>query len=167
MRRRISNSPSQVGPRGSLKAQRSLRRSLETKLFLVSNLRAHLPAGTPIATELRFHPTRMWRFDVALPYSKLAIEIEGGVHTRGRHLRPQGFIHDCDKYAFAMLAGWRVLRVPLAWVWNGRAAALAVAMLVPDAPRPDPLPPPRRKPTLRKRPSVRQAAGARPSAVPA
>lgn len=61
--------------------------------------------------EHRFHPKRMWRFDYAIPEHKIAIEVEGGVWTGGRHIRPQGFLGDIEKYNTATLMGWRVFRV--------------------------------------------------------
>lgn len=61
--------------------------------------------------EHRFHPKRMWRFDYAIPEHKIAIEVEGGVWTGGRHTRPQGFLGDIEKYNTATLMGWRVFRV--------------------------------------------------------
>lgn len=70
---------------------------------------SHLKIG--IQREYRFHKTRMWRFDYAIPEHRIAIEVEGGVWTRGRHTRPQGFIGDMDKYNTAATMGWRLLRV--------------------------------------------------------
>lgn len=66
-----------------------------------------LPA--PVA-EHRFHATRRWRFDYAWPDHKLALEVEGGAWTGGRHTRGAGFVKDIEKYNAATLAGWRVLR---------------------------------------------------------
>lgn len=61
--------------------------------------------------EHRFHPVRRWRFDFAWPLQKIAVEVEGGVWTRGRHTRPSGFVRDMEKYNTAAALGWRVLRV--------------------------------------------------------
>lgn len=61
-------------------------------------------------TEYRFHPTRRWRFDFAWPDDKVAVEIEGGVWTRGRHTRPTGYMGDLEKYNEAVKLGWKVLR---------------------------------------------------------
>ena len=61
--------------------------------------------------EFRFHPIRKWRFDYALPDHLLAIEVEGGVWSGGRHIRPRGFLGDMEKYNAASALGWRVLRV--------------------------------------------------------
>ena len=60
--------------------------------------------------EHRFHPKRKWRFDYAFPAAKVALEVEGGVWTSGRHTRPQGFLNDIEKYNTATLLGWKVLR---------------------------------------------------------
>ena len=60
--------------------------------------------------EYRFHPKRLWRFDYAIPEHKVALEVEGGVWTGGRHIRAQGFLGDMEKYNTATLMGWKVLR---------------------------------------------------------
>lgn len=60
--------------------------------------------------EYRFHPKRLWRFDYAIPEHKIALEVEGGVWTGGRHIRAQGFLGDMEKYNTATLMGWRVFR---------------------------------------------------------
>lgn len=60
--------------------------------------------------EYKFHPTRRWRFDYAIPNHKIALEVEGGVWTGGRHTSPKGFLGDVEKYNTATLMGWRVLR---------------------------------------------------------
>lgn len=53
---------------------------------------------------------RLWRFDYAIPSLKIAIEVEGGVWTQGRHIRPMGYINDLEKYNRATAMGWKVLR---------------------------------------------------------
>jgi very-short-patch-repair endonuclease len=60
--------------------------------------------------EYRFHPKRRWRFDFAWPTQKIAVEIEGGVWSYGRHTRGSGFLADMDKYNMAGALGWRVFR---------------------------------------------------------
>ncbi len=62
--------------------------------------------------EYRFHPTRKWRFDFAYSEQKIAIEIEGGIWSGGRHIHPSGFEADCIKYNTATAMGWKVFRVP-------------------------------------------------------
>jgi len=71
--------------------------------------------------EYRFAAPRRWRFDFAWPSMKLAIEIEGGVWSAGRHTRGKGFEADCEKYAIALVLGWRVLRVTPTHVRDGQA----------------------------------------------
>jgi len=66
-----------------------------------------LPA--PVA-EHRFHPTRRWRFDLAWPEQMVALEIEGGVWTGGRHTRGAGYLKDIEKYSVASAMGWCVIR---------------------------------------------------------
>jgi hypothetical protein len=61
-------------------------------------------------TEHRFDSSRRWRFDFAWPAAKLALEVEGGVWTEGRHTRGSGFTADIEKYNAATVQGWRVLR---------------------------------------------------------
>ena len=60
--------------------------------------------------EYRFHPVRRFRFDYAWPASLVALEIEGGVWTGGRHVHPSGYLRDMVKYNLAASMGWRVLR---------------------------------------------------------
>ena len=60
--------------------------------------------------EYRFHSKRRWRFDYAWPATRVALEIEGGVWVRGRHIRPAGFLKDIEKYNAATCMGWAVLR---------------------------------------------------------
>lgn len=71
--------------------------------------------------EYQFHPTRRWRFDFAWPLKKIAVEIEGGVWSNGRHTRGSGFIEDCRKYNEAVILGWRVIRVTTEMVRSGEA----------------------------------------------
>ncbi|ERL60655.1 hypothetical protein X973_06765 [Piscirickettsia salmonis] len=60
--------------------------------------------------EYRFHKTRKWRFDFAWPDLKIAVEVEGGTYSQGRHTRGKGFEADCEKYNMATESGWRVFR---------------------------------------------------------
>jgi very-short-patch-repair endonuclease len=60
--------------------------------------------------EYRFHAVRKWRYDYAWPDEKIALEVEGGVFTQGRHTRGSGFLADMTKYNFGAADGWCVLR---------------------------------------------------------
>lgn len=81
-----------------------------------------LGAGLPRPeTEYVFHPTRGWRFDYAWPDAMLAVEIEGGTHKGGRHVRAEGYRRDCEKYNAAIALGWRVLRYTSEMVYAGEA----------------------------------------------
>ena len=55
---------------------------------------------------------RRWRFDFAWPNSDppVAVEIEGGTWSKGRHVRGKGYAKDCTKYNAAVMLGWKVLR---------------------------------------------------------
>jgi hypothetical protein len=74
--------------------------------------------------EWRFHPTRRWRFDLAFPEISVALEVEGGAWSGGRHTRPMGFLGDMDKYNEAVLMGWLLLRCTWKEVKNGEAQIL-------------------------------------------
>lgn len=71
--------------------------------------------------EHRFHATRAWRFDFAWPALRLALEVEGGTRSGGRHTTGSGFEADAEKYNEAALLGWTVLRVTSAQVRSGQA----------------------------------------------
>lgn len=60
--------------------------------------------------EHRFHSSRKWRFDFAFLPQLVALEVEGGVWTGGRHTRGSGFMKDVEKYNSAAELGWRILR---------------------------------------------------------
>ncbi len=60
--------------------------------------------------EFVFAAPRKWRFDYAWPAERLALEVEGGVWTQGRHTRGAGFLKDMEKYNEAAARGWRVIR---------------------------------------------------------
>lgn len=66
--------------------------------------------GVEVVKEYRFHPVRKWRFDYAIPSHHIALEVEGGVFTGGRHTRSTGFLGDMEKYNEAAKLGWRVVR---------------------------------------------------------
>jgi very-short-patch-repair endonuclease len=112
-------------------------------LVLALHLRAYgLPA--PVR-EHRFHATRKWRFDFAWVEQRIALEIEGGLFVRGGHVRGAHYEEDCEKYAEALVLGWRVLRVSPRQLKQGWAARWLCRLLRPSgeaagAPEPGPGP---------------------------
>lgn len=60
-----------------------------------------------------FCNTRKFRFDIAWPDPriKLAIEVQGGVWSRGAHGRGAGIVRDYEKHNLAVTMGWRILYV--------------------------------------------------------
>lgn len=82
-------------------------------------------SGVPVPTrEYRFIVSRRWRFDLAWPTLKVAVEVEGAIWTSGRHTRGSGYEADMEKYNEAALAGWTVIRVSPEMVDDGRALAV-------------------------------------------
>lgn len=88
--------------------------------------------------QVRFHPKRRWKADFVIDNLDLLIEIEGGtyIHRTGRtfvgkdgkrhemqsrHLTPNGFHDDCEKYNQAALLGYRVFRFDAKMVRSGDA----------------------------------------------
>lgn len=91
-------------------------------------------AGIECRKEYRFHPVRRWRFDYALPAQLIAVEVEGGVWTRGRHVSPRGFLSDMEKYNTATAMGWKVFRVtPSTLLTDGLYLILAVTSSIDAA----------------------------------
>lgn len=53
---------------------------------------------------------RRWRFDMAIPELKIAVEYEGINSKKSRHTSAVGYTGDTEKYNAAVVNGWRVLR---------------------------------------------------------
>lgn len=82
-----------------------------TKVSATTTLALHLKAsGFDYVAEHKFHPTRKWRFDVAMPDLMIAVEVEGGGWSGGRHTTGAGFAKDLEKYDAAHRLGWTVYR---------------------------------------------------------
>jgi hypothetical protein len=67
--------------------------------------------GPELAAEVRFHPTRKWRMDLAHVETKVAVEFHGAIWAKGRHTRGKGFAEDRDKMASAQELGWIVFEI--------------------------------------------------------
>lgn len=76
--------------------------------------------------EYKFLHDRIFRFDIAIPTHRIAIEFEGGIYSKGRHTRGKGYARDAKKYNLATMHGWRLLRFTTADLqelnWEYRAA---------------------------------------------
>ncbi|MDW3683926.1 DUF559 domain-containing protein [Cupriavidus sp. CV2] len=79
--------------------------------------------------EYRFDAVRKWRFDFAWPAKRLAVEVEGGTWTGGRHTRGSGYQADLEKYNAAAAQGWTVLRFTTGQVKTGEALAVVLAAM--------------------------------------
>lgn len=84
----------------------------------------------PPESEHRFHATRKWRFDFAWPAHKVALEVQGGIFTGGRHTRGAALLREHEKLNAAAIAGWRVLFCTPAQVRNGEATKLIALAIV-------------------------------------
>lgn len=95
---------------GILRAKREtqFRKSSSLEREFLFYLIAH--SIPPAKQEYLFCPDRKWRFDFAWPGMMLAVELEGAIWTNGRHSRGPGILNDMEKYNWAVVHGWRVLR---------------------------------------------------------
>jgi len=62
----------------------------------------------PVAEHV-FCDGRKWRFDYAFPKERVAIEVQGGLWTGGRHTRGAALKKEHEKLNHAAMLGWRVL----------------------------------------------------------
>ncbi len=53
---------------------------------------------------------RRWRFDWCWQSHRVALEVDGGVFSGGRHTRGAGFSKDMEKLNEAARQGWTVVR---------------------------------------------------------
>ena len=65
--------------------------------------------------EYRFHSKRLWRGDFAWPSARVICEVDGGIHRGGWHNRADGILADCEKYLYATIGGWQMVRWPGPW----------------------------------------------------
>jgi hypothetical protein len=90
---------------------------------------AGLPTPVP---EYRFAVPRRWRFDWAWPGSRVALEVQGGLFTGGRHSRGPALRKEHEKLNRAAALGWRVCFVVPAQVDNGEAVLIIEQVLGRD-----------------------------------
>jgi hypothetical protein len=70
-----------------------------------------------------------YELDVAWPKLKLAVEINGGIWSRGSHGRGKGIQRDYHKQQLAALMGWQVIPFSPEDVKQGRAFRTIVHLL--------------------------------------
>ena len=80
--------------------------------------------------EYVFLKGRRFRFDFAWPQLHIAVEVEGGVWTGGRHTRGKGYTRDLEKYNLATLHGWKVYRFTTQDVTSGKAIAFMKNIII-------------------------------------
>ena len=94
----------------------------ELELILENRLeRAGLPLGV---TQHRFVPGRQYRFDRCWLDRRVAVEVQGGIWSGGRHARGSGIAAECVKLSIAAALGWRVLPVTRDMIESGQAVDL-------------------------------------------
>lgn len=104
-RPKLPKIPGEPKKKGRGKAQRS---HLADKFVDIWRVFGDCPYE--MVEEYQFHPERKWRFDFCWPCRMVAAELDGGVHTGGRHTRGKGFENDVEKLNAATSMGWVVLR---------------------------------------------------------
>ena len=90
------------------------RSILEEKFALQLQARRVTPPERELKFGLHYGPKKrlkVWyRFDFAWPEFMVAVEIQGGVWSGGKHGNPVGIRHHYQKYNQAVLEGWWVLQ---------------------------------------------------------
>ena len=96
------------------------------------NLAERISKKTGEAYQLEYMfaaPDRKWRSDIAWPNVKVALEIDGGTWTMGRHNRPGAVLKEMEKgngYAERL---WLDFHSPWEWVESGEIEDPIVAAI--------------------------------------
>jgi hypothetical protein len=99
-------------------------RAHEAEDLLLAQIRmANLPEPDREFTFAKKALKRLWRFDFSWSKDgmKLAVEVNGGVYSRGRHSRGAGQEEDFIKVNEAQMLGWWVLQFSTGQVKSGIA----------------------------------------------
>ena len=73
---------------------------------------AHVGLGPGIRKRLKAAGLRDWQFDFCwFEPNLVALELDGGTWTKGRHTRGAGYRGDCEKLNAATSLGWLCYRV--------------------------------------------------------
>lgn len=109
--------PTSTAPSASRAGRRRPTRSdglTPAQAVLVEQLRQARPHWQ-VQTEAQFYPGRKWRLDVLIGNASgwpwLAVEIQGGIWTGGKHGRGAGLVKDFEKQAAIAEHGYRFLPV--------------------------------------------------------
>lgn len=62
-----------------------------------------------VIAEHQFAPPRRWRFDYAWPGPRVALEVQGGIWTAGRHVRGAALLKEWEKLNEAAAMGFRII----------------------------------------------------------
>lgn len=92
---------------------------------------------TEAVKQLYFCKPRAFRFDIALPKRRVAIEVDGGCFIGGRHVSKKGIRAEHEKGYLAAALGWRVIHVLPEDVMNGKALRRIEAVLTGQIPDED------------------------------
>ncbi len=92
-------------------AERSKKPASKSPLAVKFEAMWHELGGQHLVPEHRICKDRKWRADYAHAPSQILIELEGGIHSGGRHTRAAGFKGDCEKYNRCAADGWIVFRL--------------------------------------------------------
>ena len=103
--------------RKTLRDKKTLRELLKQVLAASVSDRT----GVEYEFEYRFAaPERQWRSDIAFPAAKVAVEIDGGIWTYGRHNRAASMLDDMEKGNGYAARNWLVFHTPWEWIDGGR-----------------------------------------------
>jgi len=80
--------------------------------------------------EYRFLKKRRFRFDFAWPDRMIAMEVEGGVWSGGRHTRGKVYSRDLENYNLVILRGWKVYRFTTQDVTSGTSISFMKNILI-------------------------------------
>lgn len=108
------------------------RRLTLAQRLLLEQTRAFQPTAEHV-----FAAPRRFRIDVAFVAQRLAVEIQGGIWTGGRHVRGAGMRRDCEKSALLAIHGWRLINCTVEHVETGDACAWIAAALAGKGDRHD------------------------------
>lgn len=120
------------------KAKRGMKKQAPTDSSLEALMGIQIRASKlpkPVK-QCKFHATRKWRFDMAWPDKKVALEVDGGIWRKnskgaaaGAHSRPANIERDIEKGNAAIELGWTVIRATPQMVRSGEALRLIERVL--------------------------------------